>query len=141
MTCNPYGTSLFTDFYNGNDPVRAMQLVEERLAADFVDHAAAFGASPDKAGFAATVGLINTAFKQCYIVERLIEQDQTVVAIWTAEVSHVGTFMGVEPTGRTFQLQGITAYELRDGLIVRHWEKFDVVTILTTLGIIPSLGG
>ena len=141
LSLNPYGTGLFADFYNVNDAAKAAQLVAQRLADDFVDHAPAFGASPDKAGFAGTVGFINSAFQQDYQVERIVEQGETVVAIWHADVIHIGQFLHVAPTQRRFRLNGITAYTLRDGQITAHWEQFDVLAILVTLGVVPPLAG
>lgn len=141
MSLNPFGTDLFTGFYNVNDPVAATRLATERLADNFVDHAPAFGATPDKAGFTSTVGFINSAFRQTYHVDRIVEQGDTVVAIWHADVEHVGKFLHVEPTGRRLLLKGITAYSLEGGLVTAHWEQFDVLSILVTLGIVPPLGG
>lgn len=141
MSLHRYGDGLFADFYNANDPAAASAPVAERLADDFVDHAPSFGASPDKAGLAGTAGFINGASRQDYRVERTVEQGDTVVAIWNAEVTHAGQFLHVAPTGRGFRLNGIAAYMLRDGRIAAHWERFDVLPILVTLGVIPRLGG
>lgn len=141
MSFNPFGKELFAAFYNVNNPDAAIRLVAERVADDFVDHSPAFGAPADKAGFTNTVSFINSAFHQVYHVDQLVEQGDTVVAIWHAEVEHVGQFMHVAPTGRRLLLNGITAYALRDGKITQHWEQFDLLTLLVTLGIVPPLAG
>lgn len=140
MNVNPYGANLFSDFYTANDPEAATRLVAERVAEDFVDHSPVFGATPDKAGFAGSIGLINRAFKQTYIVDRMVEQGDTVVAIWHATGEHIGQFMHVAPSGKQFPLKGITVYALRDGKITAHWEQFDVLAILTTLEIVSIPG-
>lgn len=137
MSTNPFGHGLFADFYNVNDPAQAALLVRQRLAPDFVDHTPAFGAAPTREGFASTVSLINTAFKQTYRVERTISEAGVHAGIWIADVEHVGPFMGVPPSGARFAVRGITAYELRDGLIAAHWEQFDVPAILGALGLLP----
>ncbi|MBX8474617.1 ester cyclase [Pseudomonas cichorii] len=141
MSINPWGAELFTGFYNINDPEAAALIVAERLAEDFVDSSPAFGAPANKAGFASTVRFINSAFHQVYHVDRIIEQDDVVVAIWHADVEHVGQFLHVPPTGKHFQVNGITAYSLKNGLVTRHWEQFDVLAILTNLGVAPPVGG
>ncbi|MDR9837800.1 ester cyclase [Herbaspirillum huttiense] len=141
MTCNPFGVELFSDFYNYNDAAKASQIVSERVSDSFVDHAAVFGAAPDKAGFTRSVAFINSAFSQKYNVLKTIEQNNIVVAIWNAEVVHTGQFLHLPPTGKTFRLEGITAYELHEGLVTAHWEKFDVLAMLTALGIVPEIGG
>ncbi|AGN88258.1 ester cyclase [Enterobacter sp. R4-368] len=140
MSINPYGTDLFTAFYNSNDAEIASQLVEQRLSGSFKDHSPVFGAEPNKAGFKASVRFINSAFKQVYYVDRVIEQGDTVVAIWHAAVEHVGQFLHVPATGKHFSLNGITAYSLSDGKITGHWEQFDQLAMLQALDIIPGFG-
>ena len=50
---------------------------------------------------------------------------------------HLGSLLGVAASGTKLQVKGITAYELRDGLIVAHSEQFDVHVILKALGQLP----
>lgn len=140
MSINPYGSDLFTGFYNSNDAEIASQLVEQRLSGSFKDHSPVFGAEPTKAGFEASVKFINSAFKQVYHVDRMIEEGDTVVAIWHAKVEHVGEFLHLPATGKQFSMNGITAYSLSDGKITGHWEQFDQLAMLQALGIIPAFG-
>jgi predicted ester cyclase len=140
MSTNPFGAGLFADFYNANDPQAAAGLVAERVSDSFVDHAPIFGAATDKAGFGGAVSAMNAAFRQDYVVEHLVSEGQMHVAIWRSQATHVGALLGVEPTGKTFTVRGITAYAVENGLITAHWEQFDAVTILTELGIIPAMG-
>jgi predicted ester cyclase len=128
--------NFFTDFYNANDSAKASVLVDERLTNDFIDHSPAFGNSPDKAGFRASVGFVNNAFRQHYRLEKLISQGNLQAGVWTADIQHVGEFMGVPPTQKSFTIQGITVYDIEHGLIRAHWEQFDVLTILQQVGII-----
>ena len=139
MSINPYGADLFTAFYNSNDADIASQLVNERLSDSFQDHSPVFGAKPDKTGFENSVRFINKAFRQVYHVDRMIEQGDTVVAIWHAEVEHTGQFLHLPATGRLFSLNGITAYSLENGKITGHWEQFDQLSMLQALDIIPKL--
>lgn len=140
MSINPYGADLFTAFYNSNDAEMASQLVEQRLSGSFKDYSPVFGAEPNKTGFEASVRFINTAFKQVYHVERMIEQGDTVVAIWHADVEHVGQFLHLPATGKHFFLNGITAYSLSEGKITGHWEQFDQLAMLQALDMIPAFG-
>ncbi len=137
MTANPFGHGLFADFYNANDPQQALRLVQERVSTDFVDHSPAFGAAPTRDGFAATVSLINSALRQNYRVQRTPSEGATHVGIWTSEAKHIGPLLGVRASGATFQVKGITAYELHDGPIIAHWEQFVVPAIFGALGLLP----
>lgn len=136
MELNPYGDGLFADYYNSNDPVKAGELLDTRVHPDFVDYTPAFGNEPTKEGFKKLLTYIKSAFHEHYVVERTVNEGDVVVGIWKTSLEHVGEFMGVQATGRKFQIRGITAYQLKDGLIIGHWEHFDVPTILGNLGLL-----
>lgn len=139
---NQVNADLFSGFYNVNDPGAATALVRERVRDDFVDHAPMFGAEPTKLGFENSVALINSAFRHDYRVERIISEGDARhgihAGIWSANLEHVGPFMGVPASGKHFDITGITIYQLRDGRIAAHWEQFDVLAIMRNLGMLPS---
>lgn len=126
----------FENFYNVNNPTEAAALADELVSANFVDHSPAFGATPDKNGFKQTVGFINSTFEQQFKVEQLIIENDLYVGIWKATVKHIGELMGVAPTGKQFEVNGITVYRIANDKITEHWEQFEIAKIMQTLGVI-----
>jgi predicted ester cyclase len=51
--------------------------------------------------------------------------------------THLGPFLGVEPTGRTVRIRGIHHVRLRDGLVVEHWQGPDILAMLVDMGLFP----
>jgi steroid delta-isomerase-like uncharacterized protein len=47
---------------------------------------------------------------------------------------------GLAPTGRSFALEGVDLYELRDGLVRRMTTRYDVLTWLREIGALPARG-
>ena len=51
--------------------------------------------------------------------------------------THLGTFLGVAPTGRTVTLRGVHVDRLVDGRIAERWETVDLLSLLADLGVTP----
>jgi SnoaL-like polyketide cyclase len=51
--------------------------------------------------------------------------------------THLGPFLGVEPTGRTIRIRGIHHVRIRDGRIVEHWQGPDILAMLFDMGLFP----
>jgi predicted ester cyclase len=51
--------------------------------------------------------------------------------------THLGPFLGVEPTGRTIRIRGIHHARLRAGRIVEHWQGPDILAMLLDMGLFP----
>jgi steroid delta-isomerase-like uncharacterized protein len=132
-----------------------LDLVEELYAEDAVEHdpfgdhsgraaireimACILAAFPD---FSATVedviadGDILAAFPDfSATVEDVIADGDTVAMRVMLRGSHEGEFMGVEPTGREFEVGNMVFTRLDDGKIAERWVQPDTLGLLRQLGI------
>jgi steroid delta-isomerase-like uncharacterized protein len=66
-------------------------------------------------------------------VEDTIEEGARVAVRWTATATHRGEGLGVPPTNRRVAFRGITWLELRDGLIVRGWDSWNLGALIAEL--------
>lgn len=71
-----------------------------------------------------------------YKGEALVIDGSQVVEPFTATATHVGSFMGMSGTGRTFEIHGVRLFEMRDGAIVAERRIYDFTGFLIQLGII-----
>ena len=55
----------------------------------------------------------------------LIAEDDRVVARWVERGTHKGEFVGVPPTGRTYEKEGISIYRVQDGRLAEVWLQED----------------
>ncbi len=83
------------------------------------------------------ISLYKTAFPDMNVTV-VAEGDKVVT-----RVSIRGTHQGATeefgpPTGRQFELEGITIHRFEDGKIVEEWERYDNLSALQQLGLVPE---
>ena len=103
------------------------------LADDVVSHA--HGLAAGRAGARDLVGSLVSAFPDFHLtVETLAAVEDQLVARLTATGTHVGSFLGVPPTGRRVRVSAFGAWQLRDGQCTEQWLQLDVTELLQQLG-------
>ena len=77
-----------------------------------------------------------------FTVEYAMESDDHVAARVTVSGTHTGRGLGIEPTGRTFEVTGMVMAHVRDGRFVEGWNHFDLLGLFGQLGVVvrPRLG-
>jgi steroid delta-isomerase-like uncharacterized protein len=72
-------------------------------------------------------------------VEDQIAHADKVATRWTAQGTHHGDLMGIDPTGRKASVTGITIHRFgADGRIVEGWTNWDLLGMLQQLGVAPQ---
>jgi predicted ester cyclase len=74
-------------------------------------------------------------------VEQMIAEDDLVAVIGRASGTHKGPFMGMPPTGKTWDVPLHITYRVKDRKIVEHWLVLDTAAFMQQLGMIPSNEG
>jgi predicted ester cyclase len=75
-----------------------------------------------------------------FTLDFLVAEGDKVVARWTAEGTHLGSFMGIPPTGKRFRQAGVTIMRFQDGKAVETWPHGDELGLLRQLGANPTPG-
>jgi steroid delta-isomerase-like uncharacterized protein len=57
-----------------------------------------------------------------------------VVGRWTASGTHLGSWAGVEPTGKQMRFSGINVFRFSDGKVVEIWNHRDDLGLMQQLG-------
>ena len=73
-------------------------------------------------------------------VHEQYEDGDTVVTRATFTGTHSGTFAGIPATGKTFSSDAIDIIRFEGDKMAEHWGQYDVVGMLTQLGVIPPMG-
>jgi predicted ester cyclase len=71
-------------------------------------------------------------------VEQMIAEDDLVSVIGRAAGKHEGPFMGMPPTGKSWEVPIHITYRIKDGKIVDHWLVVDTAAFMQQLGMIPN---
>lgn len=86
------------------------------------------------------VGMYKTAFPDLSAtVEDLVAEGDKVVTRVTVRGTHQGEIEEFgPPTGRQVEIQDITIHRIEGGRIVEEWERYDNLSILQQLGLVPE---
>jgi predicted ester cyclase len=80
-------------------------------------------------------------------IDEIVAEEETVVVRTRVRGTHLGRgefpvnggmMVGVEPTGKSFEVQHIHWYKLRDGKIVEHYANRHDIGMMQQLGILPE---
>lgn len=117
-------------------------VVDKYLDPQVVDHnPPPFQAQPGFEGAKQAFSYALGAFSDFrHEVEQQLAEGDFVVTRVTGYGKHTGEFMGVPPTGRDVQMEGIAIHRIEDGQIVEHWAQVDAANLLMQLGAIPPPG-
>jgi predicted ester cyclase len=63
----------------------------------------------------------------------MVATDDMAAASFVYEGTHLGTYIGVEPTGRRLRFTSCDIFSLREGKIAEHWGMGDIAGVLTQL--------
>lgn len=111
---------------------------EELFAMDFVDHTPFPGYSPDRDGARNIYVTFRTGFPDFRVtLHRQLAEDGLVTNIKTYHGTHLGAFMGLEPTGRSVDFDVIDVYRVRNRQITDHWGVANVWSVMQQLGVAP----
>lgn len=119
-----------------------LELIDELVAEDFVDHEEAPGLEPNREGLKKFFAMMRTAFPDLKIdVEFMLADGDKVAAYLTMSGTHSGEFMGMPPSGKKFSIPTVDIVRFADGKAAEHWGVTDVLTMMQQLGVGPSMFG
>ena len=111
------------------------------IAPNYINHNP-FGAelAPGLEGFKQGLTIFRIAFPDLHFaVEELIVKEEIVIARVTMSGTHMGTFMGITPTGKRVEMTRIDIFRVANGVIVERWGTFDGLTLMEQFGIVDSM--
>jgi steroid delta-isomerase-like uncharacterized protein len=115
--------------------------VDEIFASDYVDHFPFPGVTPDREGLKKSVRDFHSAVPDVKVkVEDVINEEDKVVARWTASGTHKGEIMGIPATNKKFEMSGITICRISKGKIVEEWSQADYAGFMQQIGVEPQQG-
>lgn len=78
--------------------------------------------------------LLREAFPDMHIdIDELVAKGDDVVFRWTARGTHLGQSLGLPPSGRRCEFNGMTWMRFRDGQMVEGWDRWNQGAMLQQL--------
>lgn len=119
-----------------------LDVLDEIIHDDFVEHEnVPPGVPTDKNAPRAFVSMFRGAFPDfTATIEDLIQEGDKVVVRSRMTGTHEGDFMGMPPSGKTFDIQAIDIVEFRHGKCIAHWGVTDSAAMMEQLGMADTPG-
>ncbi|RQH00842.1 ester cyclase [Natrarchaeobius oligotrophus] len=119
-----------------------LDIIDEIIADEHVQHTSAVSETlhgPEEVK--ENVSMLREAFPdtEC-VVQDLIADGDMVVRRDRATCTHEGEFMGIEPTGKEIEIQGVHIHRIEDGQIAETWSQSDMMGAMAQLGAIEPPG-
>ena len=108
------------------------EAVDELCADDFIGHT---WGNADKEGLKAAMARVAQGLADArFTIEDEIGEGDLVAVRLTASARHVGDFMGMPASGRSYEIGEIHIFRVRDGKVSEHWHQFDSASLMKQLG-------
>jgi predicted ester cyclase len=72
-------------------------------------------------------------------VEDIIAEGETVVARWSCRGTHKGDLSGIAPTGKQFNITGVSIARFTNGKMSEGFVNWDALSLMQHLGVVPEL--
>ena len=116
-----------------------LDIVDELVADDFVEHEEFPGIEPNKEGVKQFFALFRSAFPDLRMEpHEMVAEGDLVCARVTMTGTHEGEFMGMPASGKPVEVQAIDMLRIGDGQATEHWGVTDAMTMMQQLGAIPD---
>jgi steroid delta-isomerase-like uncharacterized protein len=115
--------------------------LDELAVEDYHENDPLPGQADGRQGLKERASIFINALSSNFTVEDVVAEGDRVVVRWTNNGTHVGDFLGIPPTGRSFRIAGIDIHRVENGRLAEHWHVVDQLTMLQQLGLLPSPEG
>ena len=125
---------LYDEVYNG----RNIDAVDDLAIEAYDEHDPLPGQGTGRAGLKDRARMLIEAFDPHFTIEDMIAEGDKVVVRWRNAGNHVGEFMGMAPSGKSFEIAGIDVHRLDGDRLAEHWHVVDMLSQMQQLGFIPG---
>jgi steroid delta-isomerase-like uncharacterized protein len=116
-----------------------LSVVDELLAANYVDYNQPPGAPRGRLGYKASVNMFRSAFPDIrFTLDQILAEGDRVALRLTGRGTHRGVFMGVPPTGKQVTFGGMTFIRVENGKVTERWGISDIPGLMQQLGVGPG---
>jgi steroid delta-isomerase-like uncharacterized protein len=113
--------------------------VDEIMASDYVNHSAPPNLPRGAAGTKAFVSMFRAGFPDLHItIEDMVAEGDKVAVRHVTRGTHLGVFLGIQPTGRSVEVSGIDMVRISSGQIAEGWGIIDQLGLMQQLGVGPK---
>jgi len=131
--------ALIKRFYDEGWNANNLDVYDELVTEDFVDHQAIPGLPPGREGFKGLNAMFRSAFPDVWVeIDNVVAEDDKVGCRWVSTGTHQGDLFGIPATGSKVEVSETVFYRVENGSLAEGWINRDDVGLMRQLGVIPS---
>uniref|UniRef100_A0AAU2JUL4 Ester cyclase n=1 Tax=Streptomyces sp. NBC_00049 TaxID=2903617 RepID=A0AAU2JUL4_9ACTN len=113
-----------------------MRVLDECLATNYIDHDASKEEPTviGREGMRSDMETWRAAFDMTFEPMTQVAEGDMVTTVWRWRGIHKGEFMGVAPTGKTFEMTGTTTFRCQNGEIIEGWWHYNPGVLQRQMG-------
>jgi predicted ester cyclase len=139
VTANKATFKRFQDAMNTCDAEFISKAVDELVEPDATIRTPLPGDATGAQALKQVWAVLLQAFPDLHLtIEDLIGEDDKVVARIVVTGTHLGDYMGLEPTGKSIAYDEIFIFRFAGGRVAETWGVVDVFSQMKQLGVIPA---
>ena len=120
---------------------RKLNIADELFASNhkYHDPQTPSGSGPE--GMKQVISTYQTAFPDAHwhVIETFTA-DNVIITRWKGSGTHKNELMGIPPTGKFVEVQGIWIHRIANNKIVASYNVWDTLGMLQQLGVVPAMG-
>ena len=117
---------------------RNLDIVNELLASDWIDHSPSMSADTLEAEKERMKGMIDAFPDMEATIDDVVVVGDKVISRWTITGTNTGELMGMPATGKPAKVSGIQIERVGGGRIHERWENWDEMGFMAQLGMMPG---
>jgi predicted ester cyclase len=128
----------YVDAIDGNDS-SDWSILDEFIAEDVVVHNPPLpGVTPDRDGIKQAAEMFRQATPGRHEIPLQVAEGDLVVSLIVGRGVHAGELLGIPPTGKDVETEGIAIHRIADGKIAEYWAVTDTARVLQQVGALPG---
>jgi SnoaL-like polyketide cyclase len=114
-----------TDFINEIWNENRYHLLDKFLHPEFTDHSLPPDLPANKEGLQLWVNATGKSFEHKTFIEDIIRENNKIVLKISMRMKHIGTWRGIEPSGKEVITTGYRYFLFSDDKVLKHWALID----------------
>ena len=111
-----------------------LDLLDELAIEDYEDHVALPGQGHGREGLKCRVARIRATFQPRQRLHDVIVDSDLVAVRWTLSGVHSADSLGLPPTGKPVEFDGVDMYVMREGRMAAHWNVVNLWAFYRQVG-------
>ncbi len=111
-----------------------LDVLDDLATENYEDHVALPGQGGGREGLKQRAARIRAAFQPRQCLHDVIVDADSVAVRWTLSGFHSAEFLGLPPTGKPVEFDGVDMYLMREGRMAAHWNVVNLWAFYRQVG-------